>query len=70
MIKLNASCTHDIAHLAFSQEPAHLKKKREQINGKNKTAEIRMDFPPQFSFIDLILDYEKNSNGKNMMKKP
>lgn len=46
------------------------KKKREQINGKNKTAEIRMDFPPQFSFIDLILDYEKNSNGKNMMKKP
>lgn len=69
MIKLNASCTHDIAHLAFSQEPAHLKKKREQINGKNKTAEIRMKLPPQFLFIDLILDYEKNSN-ENMMKKP
>lgn len=45
-MKLDASCTHDIARLAFSQEPAYLKKKREQINGKNKSAEIRMDFHP------------------------
>lgn len=69
MVKHDGSCAHDIACLAFSQEPVH--QKQEEANGKNKTVEIRMDSfsPPQFSFIDLLLDYEKNTNGKNVVKK-